>query len=1125
MTALCRLVWGPPPASKEEARLILKIDVLVLTFTCLMYWSNYLSRTNFQFAYVSGMKEDLGFQGNQYSISNTLFTVGYIIGMIPNILILQVLSPHHWLPFTAATWAGLAMCLAAAKTPGHVMGIRFLQGVFESSTFAGTHYILGSWYTDTEIGKRSGIFASSAQLGSLFSGVLQGSIQSNLQGRAGLRAWQWQFLFDGFIGLPIAAYGWLFFPDVPRRARQWILTPQERKMAIDRLPQRQQSNTVVSWSLLKRVLGRWHWYGFSALFAWSSMLESIGSNGLFQLWLAAEGYPFRDRNYWPLALQAVAIFSTVLAATLTDIPQIPRWAVNPVMAVSLTFVSIVLLIWKVPFSLKFAAFALGGMGYAGQASNFSWANVVCAEDEQERAIVLASMNLWSNVVQSWWSIVFYPAVDAPRFHRGFVAMICVAVATVAIALVVRHLDLTERKKKGLLARGRPGSTTGGRSSRSPEKLIRNGQGSSRRATRSFFLGSPLLALVLSPLLCALASAQAEPLPDLTLLNDEYHETLHLRPLPTGRVQSLFTFKLSSTQAPFSGAPGEGNNFQLLSASLLSILEHSDLPMEELSISFNKGRWDYERWGMPSFADVLGQEQGSSLVANGAEVWARYAAPASAIVQNNSGKNDREDAARHHPTTEQTESFHDLLSILSGQFCSTLAAGGSKEAIAKPSNLTREFFSPRRSTFPTKSQPDLVLQLSLPPSPCTEVLHPFLALLPCKRTAGLASLLGPHHWLSTEWHGIDLNVRRSEVGGVEVTVKVGSVWNGVSQQSKRDFSLSSIFGTSLKSSCPLASTSDVILLAPPGEVVDFVVDPLASETERPGRFGEEDIREGNETEASAMAERLRREGQISYDVSSFFSLSTQDMDVSLRWPEEERFNYTSSSSLKTTETLHVKRSFISSTQLDGILLLTITNDRMDRSRRVVYRDILPWFLSLNIHSAQSDVSAFELPADSPFIRFESDVHGSPVRKVSYTEGIPRQRPEVLELELLVPPKAKIAFKVSFDKHTIRYEEHPPDAHRGLDVGAATVWEIEDYDEGYESSSGVHHGHPSSTPYTKVLGTWKTEVALIEVAVPDFSMPYNVVIFTSTILALFTGSAINLLTRRFVDVIVPGPELTP
>jgi len=45
------------------------------------------------------------------------------------------------------------------------------------------------------------------------------------------------------------------------------------------------------------------------------------------------------------------------------------------------------------------------------------------EDETFRAVVLAGMNTFSNVVNSWWSIVFYGATYAPYFTRGMWAMI------------------------------------------------------------------------------------------------------------------------------------------------------------------------------------------------------------------------------------------------------------------------------------------------------------------------------------------------------------------------------------------------------------------------------------------------------------------------------------------------------------------------------------------------------------------------------------------------------------------------------------------------------------------------------------------------------------------------------
>ena len=286
--------------------------------------------------------------------------------------------------------------------------------------------------------------------------VLQGSIVKSLQGFDGLRSWQWLFLLDGIIAIPIALYGFIFFPGTPKlgrggRSRKdgagkkvWFLSKDELQLAIDRLPPR--PKTKLSLDLIKRVLLRWHWYAFSALFAISSMLESVGSNGLIQLWLAAYPTEFtaQNRNFYPLGATSIAIVATLVAAWVTDFTR-KRWPVNLVMSGTLVFTAIVLLVWNVPYGFKFFAFTISGVGYAGQATNFAWCNTAVVDD-QERAVVLASMNLWSNVIQAWYSIVFFPATDAPRFHKGWIATIVVAFLTVLAALVTRHFDYAERRK-------------------------------------------------------------------------------------------------------------------------------------------------------------------------------------------------------------------------------------------------------------------------------------------------------------------------------------------------------------------------------------------------------------------------------------------------------------------------------------------------------------------------------------------------------------------------------------------------------------------------------------------------------------------------------------------------------
>ena len=162
--------------------------------------------------------------------------------------------------------------------------------------------------------------------------VLQGSIVDSLQGYRGLRSWQWLFLLDGIIAIPIALYGFFCFPGTPTRGQGrsnsvWFLTDEERMLAIERLPPK--PKTKLSPDLVKRVLLRWHWYAFSALFAISSMLESVGSNGIIQLWLLSYGDRFSgaNRNFYPLGATSVAIVATLIAAWVTDYTR-KRWPVK-----------------------------------------------------------------------------------------------------------------------------------------------------------------------------------------------------------------------------------------------------------------------------------------------------------------------------------------------------------------------------------------------------------------------------------------------------------------------------------------------------------------------------------------------------------------------------------------------------------------------------------------------------------------------------------------------------------------------------------------------------------------------------------------------------------------------------
>ncbi|KIW53089.1 hypothetical protein PV05_08687 [Exophiala xenobiotica] len=444
--------------SSQERKLVRKVDWFILSFCCLMYFFNYLDRSNLTQAYVSGAKEDLDFKGNQLTQITTIFTCGYIVGMVPCNLALYYIKPRIFFPSMMVLWAALTMVTAAAQKPEHIMAIRFFVGVAESSTFIGTHYILGSWYTEKELGKRSGIFTSSGLAGTMFGGFIQAGIYKSMNGLQGLAGWRWLFIIDGLITLPVAVYGFLLFPDTPSTTTAPYLSAEERALAMSRVPEVPEQKPL-SLSFVKRVLKSWQFYGFVMLWIIAGETESFSSNSLLALYMKAdpeEDYTVSQLNNYPTGVPAVGIVSTLFWATLTDFLGGKRYLVAYWIAITGIVTSAIILAPSTSVAGHFGAYYWAGSVYACQATFFAWANdALRYEEDSLRAMVIACMNLGSNAVNAWWSIVFYSADFAPKFTRGMWAMIGVSIAMAAWACGLQIVESKYRKDRPTAAMGRP----------------------------------------------------------------------------------------------------------------------------------------------------------------------------------------------------------------------------------------------------------------------------------------------------------------------------------------------------------------------------------------------------------------------------------------------------------------------------------------------------------------------------------------------------------------------------------------------------------------------------------------------------------------------------------------------
>ncbi|CAK7245765.1 MAG: hypothetical protein STHCBS139747_007357 [Sporothrix thermara] len=446
-----------------ERKLVMKIDFFIMTFCCVSYFINYLDRSNLTNAYVSGMKEDLKFVGNQLNEINTCFTVGYVIGQVPSNVALHHVKPRYYFPLMMVLWGGLTMVTAAAHKPRDIMAIRFFQGICEASTFVGTHYILGAWYTERELGKRSGIFTSSGLAGTLIGGFIQTGIYKSLNGRHGLAGWRWLFIIDGLLTIPVALYGLFLFPDTPHNTSAFYLNEEERQLARDRVPLQEQAHEAQPKTLAtvlkmaRMVLTSWYWWGFVMLWTIAGEVESFSSNGLLSLYMKSHPYvkyTVTQLNNYPSGVPAVGILSTLFWATLTDFMGGKRYLVGYWIGITGIATSIMILVAaRTPLSsessrITFVAYYWAGSVYACQATFFAWCNdAMRYEDALFRGIVLAGMNLGSNTVNAWWSIIFYGASYAPWFNRGMWAMIATSIALMVWVTGLVYMSVRAEKRR------------------------------------------------------------------------------------------------------------------------------------------------------------------------------------------------------------------------------------------------------------------------------------------------------------------------------------------------------------------------------------------------------------------------------------------------------------------------------------------------------------------------------------------------------------------------------------------------------------------------------------------------------------------------------------------------------
>ncbi|RUS16083.1 GPI transamidase component PIG-T [Endogone sp. FLAS-F59071] len=548
------------------------------------------------------------------------------------------------------------------------------------------------------------------------------------------------------------------------------------------------------------------------------------------------------------------------------------------------------------------------------------------------------------------------------------------------------------------------------------------------------------------------------LPFTHAAKESFDEELVIKPLKDGKLFTHFQFTTRLNYEPTGDALF--SHYGLFPKAIGQIIQQYGA--RELHLTFTQGRWNYENWGYP-----IAQSAGT-----GVELWAWM-----------------------YRTENLESNWKALTNALSGLFCASLnfideTITSRPRMSFRPEGFYNEYADTMHERYDGLEDDSELRYGSLPhESVCTENLTPWIKLLPCKAKAGASTLLNAHKLYDTNFHSMAIHIRpicmdaNCDRKQLELVQTVTSVFDPVRVTARRDWSLQSLFDRKIEKSCAVASHSRVLVMLPAAEEgVTWHIIPSTNETMM--------LKVGEDTRQIAVYDLAKVEGPF---------------DLQMIW-QENAFPFP----LKPSYPLFfAHRYFTGYGQERGGLTVNIVNQSPNDTMPVIYFDSIPWYLKLYLHTLKVSV-----------VGREDEKQDDLVLQTYYQPAIDRSRPSILEMRLSLPPNSITTVSIEFDKVFLKYTEHRPDANRGFDVGSAvlTTW-IPNGGADLIAPGNLEHALAYNDGNGSIFGSLQpiriyTETLLVSLPTPDFSMPYNVITLTCTVIALFFGSMFNLLTRSFV-----------
>lgn len=178
-----------------------------------------------------------------------------------------------------------------------------------------------------------------------------------------------------------------------------------------------------------------------------SFLSSSYPHGQMAMWLKKLNYSIPQVNNIPTGAQGVSVVAALLATSLCMV--YPLWTIFSIVQVIYMAANVSLLVWNIPKNYHFACYYLLGVSAAVTPILMPFINMALRDDAEARAITVGAMLTFGWAVYSFYPIVVFPAVEGPRWLKGYSVNVAFVFFTWFFFCVGQYLYRRDERKRAL----------------------------------------------------------------------------------------------------------------------------------------------------------------------------------------------------------------------------------------------------------------------------------------------------------------------------------------------------------------------------------------------------------------------------------------------------------------------------------------------------------------------------------------------------------------------------------------------------------------------------------------------------------------------------------------------------